>query len=52
MGAYVLPIVGTLFIGPEGIVIRRGAPITSIPKSVATTSGPFLENRLRLRACS
>ncbi len=31
MGAYVMPILGTFFIGPEGIVIRRGAPIRSIP---------------------
>jgi hypothetical protein len=31
MGAYVMPILGTLFIGPEGIMIRRGAPIRSIP---------------------
>jgi hypothetical protein len=31
MGAYVAPIIGTLFIGPEGIMIRRGAPIRSIP---------------------
>jgi len=31
MGAYLMPIVGTLFIGPEGISIRRGAPIRSIP---------------------
>jgi hypothetical protein len=31
LGAYVMPILGTLFIGPEGIMIRRGAPIRSIP---------------------
>jgi hypothetical protein len=31
MGAYVMPILGTFFIGPEGIMIRRGAPIRSIP---------------------
>jgi hypothetical protein len=31
MGAYVMPVLGTLFIGPEGIMIRRGAPIRSIP---------------------
>jgi hypothetical protein len=31
LGAYLMPIVGTLFIGPEGISIRRGAPIRSIP---------------------
>jgi hypothetical protein len=31
MGAYVMPVLGTFFIGPEGISIRRGAPIRSIP---------------------
>ena len=31
VGAYVMPIVGSLFIGPEGILIRRGAPVRSIP---------------------
>jgi hypothetical protein len=31
MGAYVMPIIGTFFIGPEGIMIRRGKPIRSIP---------------------
>jgi hypothetical protein len=31
MGAYVMPVIGTLFIGPEGIMIRRGKPIRSIP---------------------
>jgi hypothetical protein len=31
MGAYLMPIIGTFFIGPEGISIRRGAPIRSVP---------------------
>jgi hypothetical protein len=31
VGAYVMPVVGTLVIGPEGISIRRGAPIRSVP---------------------
>ena len=31
-GAYVMPVVGTFFIGPEGILIRRGAPIRSLPR--------------------
>jgi hypothetical protein len=31
MGAYLMPIIGTFVIGPEGITIRRGAPIRSIP---------------------
>jgi hypothetical protein len=30
VGAYVMPVVGTLFIGPEGIGLRRGRPIRSI----------------------
>jgi hypothetical protein len=40
MGAYLMPVIGTFFIGPEGISIRRGAPIRSIP------------NRLHPRASS
>ena len=31
MGAYVMPVLGTFFIGPEGIILRRGAPIRAIP---------------------
>ena len=31
MGAYVMPIIGSFFIGPQGIMIRRGSPIRSIP---------------------
>jgi hypothetical protein len=31
MGAYVMPVLGTFFIGPEGIMLRRGAPIRSVP---------------------
>jgi hypothetical protein len=31
VGAYVMPVIGTLFIGPEGIIVRRGAKIQSIP---------------------
>jgi hypothetical protein len=30
MGAYVMPVIGTFFIGPEGIALRRGAQIRSI----------------------
>jgi hypothetical protein len=30
VGAYVAPVIGTLFIGPEGIELRRGASIRSI----------------------
>jgi hypothetical protein len=28
--AYVMPVLGTFFIGPEGISVRRGAPIRAI----------------------
>ncbi len=31
MGAYVLPVIGSFFIGPQGIMISRGGPIRSIP---------------------
>ena len=31
MGAYIMPVIGTLFIGPQGIMIRRGLSIRSIP---------------------
>ena len=31
MGAYVMPVLGTLFVGPEGIMLRRGPVIRSIP---------------------
>jgi hypothetical protein len=31
MGAYVMPVLGTFLIGPEGISLRRGAPIRAIP---------------------
>jgi hypothetical protein len=31
MGAYVMPVVGSFFIGPQGIMLRRGPAIRSIP---------------------
>jgi hypothetical protein len=31
MGAYVMPIIGSFFVGPQGIMLRRGRPIRSIP---------------------
>jgi hypothetical protein len=34
LGAYVMPVIGTFFIGPEGIILRRGAPIKSLPKGL------------------
>ncbi len=30
-GAYVMPVLGTLFVGPEGIMLRRGPVIRSVP---------------------
>jgi hypothetical protein len=30
MGAYVMPVIGTFLIGPEGIALRRGRPIRSM----------------------
>jgi hypothetical protein len=38
MGAYLMPILGTFFIGPEGIQIRRGAPIRSVPNRLRPSS--------------
>jgi hypothetical protein len=40
MGAYVMPILGTFFIGPEGIMIRRGKPIRSIPNRLRPPVSP------------
>jgi hypothetical protein len=37
-GAYVMPVVGTLLIGPEGISLRRGAPIRAIPNRLLPTA--------------
>lgn len=34
MGAYVMPVIGTFFIGPEGIVLRRGPRIQAAPNRV------------------
>ena len=38
MGAHVMPLLGTLFIGPEGIQLRRGAPIQSVPNRLRMPS--------------
>ncbi len=40
MGAYLMPMLGALFIGPEGIQIRRGAPIRSVPNRLHPSSLP------------
>jgi hypothetical protein len=31
MSAYVMPIIGSFFVGPQGIMLRRGRPIRSLP---------------------
>ena len=38
VGAYLMPIMGTLFIGPEGIILRRGPQIKSIPNRLRPAS--------------
>ncbi len=38
VGAYVMPIIGTMFIGPEGIILRHGKPIRSIPNRLRPSS--------------
>jgi hypothetical protein len=40
MGAYIMPILGTLIIGPEGISLRRGAPIRAIPRRLLPAPSP------------
>jgi hypothetical protein len=46
VGAYVMPVMGTLFIGPEGIIIRKGAKVQSIPNRLRPA--PFRECRMTL----
>ena len=41
--AYLMPIVGTLFIGPEGVFLKRRAPVRSIPRR--STPGRLLPAR-------
>ena len=40
VGAYVMPVLGTFFIGPEGIQIRRGAPVRGVPNRLRMPSPP------------
>jgi len=40
MGAYVMPVIGTFFIGPEGISLRRGAPVRAIPGRLLPPASP------------
>jgi hypothetical protein len=47
VGAYVMPVMGTLFIGPEGIIVRRGAKIESIPNRLRPASSKTDALKLR-----
>jgi len=38
VGAYVMPVFGTLLIGPEGLLIRRGVTIRSVPNRLLPSS--------------
>lgn len=38
VGAYVMPVMGTLFIGPEGIILRKGGKVQSIPNRLRPAS--------------
>jgi hypothetical protein len=38
--AYLMPVIGTFLIGPEGIFIKRAAPIRAIPNRLATAPTP------------
>jgi hypothetical protein len=40
VGSYVAPLIGTLFVGPEGIELRRGASIRSIAGRLLLPSPP------------
>jgi hypothetical protein len=40
MGAYVMPVIGTFFIGPEGIQLRHGAPVRAIPGRLLPPASP------------
>jgi hypothetical protein len=39
-GAYVMPVIGTFFIGPEGIQLRHGAPVRAIPGRLLPPASP------------
>lgn len=36
--SYVMPLIGTLLAGPEGLALRRGRPIRSFPRRIASSS--------------
>jgi len=40
VGSYVAPLIGTLFIGPEGIMLRRGASIRSVAGRLIPSQPP------------
>jgi len=40
VGAYVMPVIGTFFIGPEGIQLRHGAPVRAIPGRLLPPASP------------
>ncbi|WP_158945932.1 hypothetical protein [Granulicella sp. S190] len=39
-GAYVMPVIGTFLIGPEGIAIRKGGPVRSIRARLIPSPSP------------
>jgi hypothetical protein len=40
MGAYIMPVIGSFFIGPQGIMIRRGPQIRSVPSRLRPPVSP------------
>ena len=40
MGAYIMPVIGSFFIGPQGIMIRRGPQIRSLPNRLRPPVSP------------
>lgn len=43
--AYLMPIIGTFFIGPESVFLRRTRPVRSIPRRISPTISPMLPTR-------
>ena len=44
LGAYFMPIVGTLFIGPEGVFLKWRPPVRSIPRRLLPSSSSEIES--------
>jgi hypothetical protein len=42
--AYLMPIVGTLFIGPEGVGLKRRAPVRSVPRRLRPPPSSEIES--------